>query len=61
MSDTRVELYRDKAGDWRWRAKGDNGEIVGDSGEGYERQIDCVRELRKLFPNADLQVTGKAE
>lgn len=30
-----VELYRDKAGEFRWRRKAGNGEIVADSGEGY--------------------------
>jgi len=30
-----VELYQDDAGEWRWRRKAANGEIVAVSGEGY--------------------------
>ncbi|HZJ65625.1 MAG TPA: DUF1508 domain-containing protein [Kofleriaceae bacterium] len=28
-------LYRDRAGEWRWRLVAANGKTVADSGEGY--------------------------
>ena len=51
MSATRrpiVEKYEDAAGEWRWRLKAANGQIIATSGEGYnsksnaERAIDTV-------------------
>jgi uncharacterized protein YegP (UPF0339 family) len=41
----RFELYLDRAGDYRWRAVADNGRIVADSAEGYERLAGCRRSL----------------
>ena len=49
-SDATIERYEDSAGEWRWRLRHDNGEILGDGGEGYAsrsnvtRAIDRVRE-----------------
>jgi len=40
-SDDHVELYRDDAGEWRWRRVAPNGEVVADSAEGYTRLEDC--------------------
>ncbi len=40
----KVEIYKAKDG-WRWRAKAANGKIVADSGEAYERRVDCVHGL----------------
>lgn len=45
------EIYKDKAGEWRWRLRAHNGRIIADSSEGYsdrnscERGIDLVRQL----------------
>lgn len=35
------ELYKDRAGEWRWRLKASNGKIVADSGEGYHNKSDA--------------------
>ena len=49
-SDATIERYEDSAGEWRWRLRHDNGEIIGDGSEGYaskhnvDRAIDRVRE-----------------
>lgn len=37
-----VEFYEDKAGEWRWRLKGANGEIVA-HGEGHDSESDAKR------------------
>jgi uncharacterized protein YegP (UPF0339 family) len=51
MNDERkLELYQDKAGEWRWRRVAKNGEVVADSGEGYTRKSDAVEAARREFP-----------
>lgn len=37
----KFELYQDQAKQWRWRLKASNGQIVGNSGEGYHNKPDC--------------------
>ena len=49
------EVYRDKAGEHRWRLRASNGNIIADSGEGYTTKADCVDALelvKKLGPEA---------
>lgn len=36
------EFYQDAKGEYRWRRKAANGEIVGASTEGYKNRADCV-------------------
>jgi uncharacterized protein YegP (UPF0339 family) len=37
----RFEVYRDATGDWRWRLRHQNGQVVAESAEGYRRREDC--------------------
>jgi uncharacterized protein YegP (UPF0339 family) len=46
----KVDVYCGRDGRWRWRARAANGRIVADSGEGYARQRDVTRALRRLIP-----------
>ena len=48
------EIYKDKAGEWRWRAKAKNGKKIGD---GYTRKHGCLRALWKFMDDleADLK------
>ena len=32
------EVFRDSAGEWRWRLVASNGNIIADSGEGYTKR-----------------------
>ena len=48
MSDKTV-IYRDKAGEYRWRRVAPNGEIIADSGEGYTRLSDAERAASRAF------------
>ena len=49
MRRAKLEIYRDRRGEWRWRLRASNGRIVADSGEGYRRRasmlhgIECAR------------------
>ncbi|WP_438267404.1 HVO_2922 family protein [Halomarina litorea] len=52
MSDAHFELYRDEAGEWRWRLVHRNGNILADSGEGYSRKADARTGLRSVKANA---------
>jgi uncharacterized protein YegP (UPF0339 family) len=36
----KFEVFKDQAGEWRWRLRADNGRIVADSAEGYANQRD---------------------
>lgn len=42
-----VELYRDRAGDWRWRVM-ERGRVIAESGEGYERPGRMMLTLRRI-------------
>ena len=46
----RVEVFRDKAGEHRWRHIAVNQNIVSESGEGYVRLIDAVTMAKKENP-----------
>ena len=37
----KFEVYKDKSGEWRWRLKATNGQIVATSGEGYVNKSGC--------------------
>lgn len=42
------EVYEDAKGEYRWRLKHRNGNIVADSSEGYKNRADCVNELDRI-------------
>lgn len=37
----KYEIYKDRIGEYRWRLKAGNGNIISDSGEGYVAKSDC--------------------
>lgn len=43
-----LEFYKDSAGEWRWRVRASNGEIIGASSEGYARKIDAAKNAAAL-------------
>lgn len=44
-------VYQDRAGRWRWRLRGRNGEIVSVS-QSYTRRDSALRGLRRVAPDA---------
>jgi len=57
------EIYEDNAGEYRWRLRSDNGEIVGDSGEGYASKSGAraaVGRIQAYAPDADVLEVGNA-
>lgn len=43
----RFQLYKDTAGEWRWRLKAGNNETIA-SGEGYVNRQDCVHAINLI-------------
>lgn len=48
MGAFRFEVYADAQGEGRWRLLGRNGKILADGGEGYSRERDARRAVRRL-------------
>ena len=44
-SQSQFELYEDRGGEWRWRLRHMNGDIIGASNEGYDRQNDAQKSI----------------
>ena len=38
---TKFQIYQDRKGEYRWRLRASNGEIIADSNEGYSRKDSC--------------------
>jgi uncharacterized protein YegP (UPF0339 family) len=43
-----VDVYKDKAGEFRWRLVAPNGKIIADGGEGYSTRASAVRAAKRL-------------
>lgn len=53
------EVYRDGAGEWRWRLVAPNGNVVATSGEGYVSKQGVergIRSVRQYAPEAEVVV-----
>ncbi len=46
------ELYKDKAGEFRWRLIHENGNIIADSGEGYTTKANAINGMESVKENA---------
>lgn len=46
------EIYADRAGEHRWRAKSTNGQTVGSSGEAFESESNAQRAAHNVRDNA---------
>lgn len=52
MSNATFELYVDRAGQWRWRLRHQNTEIIADSGQGYSSRRAAQNGLKSVMRNA---------
>ncbi|MDH3667721.1 MAG: DUF1508 domain-containing protein [Paracoccaceae bacterium] len=43
----KFEVYKDKRGEYRWRRKASNGQIVGASSESYKAKKDCEANMNR--------------
>jgi len=63
IDDYEFEVYEDSAGEYRWRLRGRNDQIVADSGEGYDSRDNAetaVDRVREYAPDADSLDIGRA-
>ena len=51
-SQATFELYADRASEWRWRLRHDNGNIIADSGEGYGKKANARNGIQSVQRNA---------
>lgn len=49
-------IYKDAAGDYRWRYQASNTKIIADSGEGYRNKSDCQRGIDLVKASRDKEV-----
>jgi uncharacterized protein len=47
-------VYRDAAGEWRWRLRASNEKIIADSGEGYYSQGGCEEAVARVKREAPI-------
>jgi uncharacterized protein YegP (UPF0339 family) len=57
----KVIVYKDEAGEFRWKLKAENGEIISDSAEGYHHKGYAISMAEKLSPGAELVIDDKSE
>ena len=46
------EVYQDKSGEYRWRLKASNGQVIASSGEGYSSKRSCLDGIESVKRNA---------
>jgi uncharacterized protein YegP (UPF0339 family) len=46
------ELYKGRTGEYRWRLRHDNGNIIADSGEGYTSKAGAENGIQSVKENA---------
>jgi uncharacterized protein len=46
-------IYTDVRGEWRWRLKAKNGEIIAVSSEGYKTRASCEAAIKLVKGSAD--------
>ena len=47
----RFEVYKDKAGEYRFRLKAPNGEIIVTTSEGYSSKKSCIKGIQSVKKN----------
>ncbi|MCH7998059.1 MAG: DUF1508 domain-containing protein [Chloroflexi bacterium] len=54
----KFQIFKDSAGEYRWRLRADNNKIIADSAEGYKAKSDCKHAIdlvKLLAPTAEVQ------
>lgn len=44
----KFEMYQDKAGEWRWRFKAGNGQIIATASESYKQKKSCEHSIELI-------------
>ncbi|MFC1718958.1 YegP family protein [Candidatus Poribacteria bacterium] len=48
----KFQVYKDRAGEYRWRLRANNSRIIADSGEGYVTKSECKRAVDRVKEQA---------
>ena len=60
-SDATFEVYKDRAGEYRWRLRTKNQQVIATSGEGYKEKQSCMAGIESVKRNAaDAEVQEQA-
>jgi uncharacterized protein YegP (UPF0339 family) len=51
-STATFEVYQDKAGEFRWRLRTQNGQVIATSGDGYKEKRSCMAGIESVKKNA---------
>ncbi|MEL7561581.1 HVO_2922 family protein [Dehalogenimonas sp. 4OHTPN] len=51
---TKFELFQDKAGEYRWRLRHQNGNIIADSAEGYTSKSSAINGIESVKNNVGM-------
>ncbi len=57
-SRAKFQIFKDQSGEYRWRLRADNNEIIADSAEGYVKKSDCehgVELVKQKAPEAQVE------
>ena len=52
----RITVYRDEAGEWRYRVQAYNWRTVETSEEGFKRKSTVLRRIEKRWPGVEVRV-----
>jgi uncharacterized protein len=52
----KYEVYQDKKGEYRWRLKAGNGNILSKSSEGYKAKADCLKCIENNRKSSDAPI-----
>ena len=53
-------LYKDKAGEWRWRLKHGNGNILATASEGYSSKASAMKCIENVQASASAEVVEES-
>jgi uncharacterized protein YegP (UPF0339 family) len=53
-------VYKDKTGNYRWRYRSANGNIIADSAEGYVNKADCLNGIRIMKGSTNDPIDDKS-
>ena len=59
MKTTSIQVYQDKAKEWRWRLVHANGNILANSSEGYANKgdiLEIIENIRTYMETAHIEV-----
>lgn len=46
------QVFKDKAGEWRWRLRAANGRVIADGSEGYVERVEVFRAIQRVKEQA---------